>query len=57
MRTRFPFINGGHHVNVPEISIGLSLGVIVGTLALTAIVSLWWTAKHPESIEPIEPID
>jgi tellurite resistance protein TerC len=46
------FINGGHHVNVPEISTGLSLGVIVGTLAATAVVSLWWSSRHPESIEP-----
>ena len=35
-----PFINGGHHVDVPEISTLLSLGVIVGTLAVTAVVSL-----------------
>jgi tellurite resistance protein TerC len=47
-----PFINGGHHVDVPEISTGLSLGVIVLTLVATAVVSLWWTAKHPEAIEP-----
>ncbi len=39
------FINGGHHVDVPEISTGLSLGVIVATLATTAIVSLWWTRR------------
>lgn len=47
-----PFINGGHHVAVPEISTGLSLAVIVGTLVATAVVSLWWSARHPESIEP-----
>jgi len=35
-----PFINGGEHVPVPEIPTFLSLGVIVGTLAITAIVSL-----------------
>ena len=52
-----PFINGGHHVNVPEISTGLSLGVIVVTLVTTAVVSLWWTAKHPEAVEPKDPID
>jgi len=40
-----PFINGGQHVNVPEISIGLSLGVIVSTLVLTAVTSLWWTRR------------
>ena len=52
-----PFINNGHHVEVPEISTGLSLGVIVVTLVTTAVVSLWWTAKHPEAVEPKDPID
>jgi tellurite resistance protein TerC len=52
-----PFINGGQHVNVPEISIGLSLGFIVSTLALTAVISLWWSARHPESIEPDGRVD
>jgi tellurite resistance protein TerC len=52
-----PFINGGHHVDVPEISTGLSLGVIVLTLVTTAVVSLWWTAKHPEAIEPSDQSD
>ncbi len=52
-----PFINGGHHVDVPEISTGLSLGVIVLTLVATAVVSLWWTAKHPEAIEPSDQSD
>lgn len=35
-----PFINGGEPVPVPEISIGVSLGTIVATLAITAIASL-----------------
>jgi tellurite resistance protein TerC len=36
-----PFINGGHHVGwAPDIPIWLSLVVIVGTLAVTAIASL-----------------
>ena len=36
-----PFINGGEHVEwAPEIPIWLSLVVIVGTLAVTAVVSL-----------------
>lgn len=35
-----PFINGGAHVNVPEISTVLSLAVIVVTLVVTAIASL-----------------
>lgn len=35
-----PFINGGEHVSVPEISSLLSLGVIVVTLLVTGIASL-----------------
>lgn len=36
-----PFINGGEHISwAPDIPIWLSLTVIVGTLALTAIISL-----------------
>ncbi|WP_309647389.1 TerC family protein [Nocardioides sp.] len=35
-----PFINGGEHVKVPEISSLLSLGVIIVTLVLTAVLSL-----------------
>jgi tellurite resistance protein TerC len=35
-----PFINDGHHLDVPEISSLLSLGVIVVTLAVTAVASL-----------------
>ena len=36
-----PFINGGEHIEwAPEIPIWLSLVVIVGTLAVTAVVSL-----------------
>ena len=36
-----PFINGGEHVEwAPEIPIWLSLGRIVGTLAVTTIASL-----------------
>ncbi len=35
-----PFINGGNGLHVPEISTVLSMGVIVGTLSFTAIVSL-----------------
>jgi tellurite resistance protein TerC len=39
------FINGGHHVNVPEIPTALSLVVIVSVLATTAVTSLWWTRR------------
>ena len=38
-----PFINGGQHVEVPEIPTLLSLGVIVVTLALTTAASLYKT--------------
>jgi len=38
-----PFINGGEHVNVPEIPTLLSLGVIIVTLTLTAVASLYKT--------------
>ncbi len=35
-----PFINGGRPLHVVEISTGLSLGVIIGVLAITVVVSL-----------------
>jgi tellurite resistance protein TerC len=35
-----PFLNGGKGLHVPTINIGLSLSVIVGVLALTAIASI-----------------
>jgi tellurite resistance protein TerC len=35
-----PFINGGDPVPVPEIGIALSLSVIIGVLAVTAVASL-----------------
>ncbi|MGH3532696.1 MAG: TerC family protein, partial [Mycobacterium sp.] len=38
-----PFINGGKHVNVPEIPTLLSLAVIVVTLVITAVASLYTT--------------
>src|SRR6478735_4760473 len=38
-----PFINGGEHVPVPEIPTLLSLGVIVVTLVITTIASLYKT--------------
>ena len=41
-----PFINGGEHVKwAPEIPIWLSLVVIVGTLVVTAVVSLWASSR------------
>jgi tellurite resistance protein TerC len=38
-----PFINGGEHVPVPEIPTLLSLGVIVVTLIITTVLSLYKT--------------
>ncbi len=35
-----PFLNGGEHIGVPEISTGLSLAIIVGTLVVTTVASL-----------------
>ncbi|MFI6168470.1 TerC family protein [Nocardia sp. NPDC051052] len=35
-----PFINGGEHVSVPEISTGVSLGVILGILIIATVASL-----------------
>ncbi|MFL6061663.1 MAG: TerC family protein [Marmoricola sp.] len=36
-----PFLNGGHHVGwAPDIPIWLSLAVIIGTLAITTVLSL-----------------
>jgi tellurite resistance protein TerC len=44
-----PFINNGEHITwAPEIPIWLSLVVIVGTLAVTAIVSLWASKRLSE---------
>jgi len=34
------FVNGGEHVSVPEIATALSLGVIIGVLAVTTVASL-----------------
>lgn len=47
-----PFVNGGRPVPVGQLSTGVSLGVIVGVLAATTAISLWWTNRHPEDIEP-----
>ncbi|MGP6172961.1 TerC family protein [Corynebacterium sp. A21] len=38
---KLPFINGGEGLTVPEISTQLSLGVIVGVLVVTVLLSLW----------------
>jgi tellurite resistance protein TerC len=41
-----PFVNGGHHIDwVPEVPIWLSLVVIIGTLAVTTVASLWKSSR------------
>jgi tellurite resistance protein TerC len=42
-----PFVNGGQPVPVPEISTAVSLGVILGVLAITTIASLARTGGRP----------
>ncbi|WP_068276405.1 TerC family protein [Aldersonia kunmingensis] len=41
-----PFINGGEHVSVPEVSTAMSLGVIIGVLIITTVASLWKTRNQ-----------
>lgn len=51
-----PFINDGHPVHhigpvpVPEVPTLLSLGVIIVTLTVTAVASLWYSKKYPERV-------
>jgi tellurite resistance protein TerC len=57
-----PFINGGQHVPVPEIPTLLSLGVIVVTLIITTVLSLYKTRVHDvrngkTTTEPTEPTE
>jgi tellurite resistance protein TerC len=43
------FINGGHHISwAPDIPIWLSLLVIVGTLAVTTVASLYADRRHAD---------
>lgn len=44
-----PFINGGHHVAVPQIPTLLSLAVIIVTLVVTTVASLWKTRADARS--------
>ncbi|MBA3782952.1 MAG: TerC family protein, partial [Nocardioides sp.] len=45
-----PFINGGEHISwAPDIPIWLSLVIIIGTLAVTAVVSLWASSKMTDA--------
>jgi tellurite resistance protein TerC len=42
-----PFINNGEHVPVPEVSIAVSLSVIIGVLAITTVASLIKARRDP----------
>jgi tellurite resistance protein TerC len=46
-----PFVNGGQPVPVTEISTGLSLGVIIGVLAITVVASLVSPAGKAKTVE------
>jgi tellurite resistance protein TerC len=47
-----PFVNGGEHVDVPEISTAVSLGYIVVVLAITTLLSLWADRRRREPAAP-----
>jgi tellurite resistance protein TerC len=47
-----PFINGGEHVPVPQIPTLLSLGVIIVTLVITTVASLYKTRVVDKKAEP-----
>jgi tellurite resistance protein TerC len=49
-----PFINGGEHVPVPEIPTLASLGVIVVTLVITTVASLYKTRVKDKKAETVE---
>jgi tellurite resistance protein TerC len=56
-----PFINGGEGLHVPTIGIGLSLSVIIGVLAITAVASIIRArriaATEPGPVPEPEPAD
>jgi len=45
-----PFLNGGQPIPVPEVSIAVSLGVIIGVLAITTVASLIKARKDPSAV-------
>jgi tellurite resistance protein TerC len=49
-----PFINGGKGLHVPTVSIGLSLAVIIGVLAVTAIASVLKSRRNQANSEELE---
>jgi tellurite resistance protein TerC len=48
---KLPFINGGEHIDVPEIPTLVSLGVIVGTLIITTVASLAKTGARQDTTD------
>jgi tellurite resistance protein TerC len=51
-----PFINGGQPLEqIPDISIVVSLAVIVGTLAVTTLASLWKSRRDERKAGQITP--
>ncbi|NUS90803.1 MAG: TerC family protein, partial [Nocardia sp.] len=50
-----PFINGGEHVSVPEISTALSLSVILGILVIATVASLLRTRGQSRPKSASEP--
>lgn len=49
-----PFVNGGEHVAVPEISTAVSLSVIIGILVVATVASLWRTGSRARTVEPAD---
>ncbi|PRY42282.1 TerC family protein [Umezawaea tangerina] len=49
----FSFLNDGEGLPVPTIGIELSLGVIVGVLAITTVASLIKVKRHPEAAKHV----
>ncbi|PXX13381.1 TerC family protein [Mycolicibacterium moriokaense] len=53
-QNKLPFINGGEHVSVPEIPTLVSLGVIVVTLIITTVASLYKTRVRDVKKEALD---
>ncbi|PJI85444.1 TerC family protein [Luteimicrobium subarcticum] len=50
-----PFVNGGEHVDVPEVSTALSLGYIAVVLTVTTVLSLWVDARRQRAAAAATP--
>ena len=48
-----PFINGGEHLPVPEIPTLLSLAVIIVTLIVTALASIYKARRDPSAVRDV----